>query len=279
MLRQMMLPTLQASPHFIFPESVGIYKESPQHSVDRDEGQWATFSLHFLKEGTGFLVLEGEVHTLRRGDAFLYFPGQKQRYYSSKEEPWEICWVHFYGKRLNEFLRGSGFIGNLWTVHRWNELVDAYEGLIEEAETNGILRPVKLSTLTYTILVEFMSNASPLAANRGTESTDRIQKLLPLMQQKACEPFQLEEWAQHVGVSMYYFCKLFRKSTSMTPLTFITLCRMQVAKQWLIEQPMLNIKDIAQQAGYPSASYFNQRFLEYEGMTPSDYRHLYVGYS
>jgi AraC-like DNA-binding protein len=278
MLRQMLLPTMQAAHYFIFPESVGIYRESPQHSVDRAEGQWSTFSLHFVMEGTGFVELEGVVHTLQKGDAFLHFPYQKQRYYSSEEEPWEVRWVHFYGIKLNEFLRENGFLGKLWTLHRWSELVEAYERLLEEAEINGILHPAKLSSLTYTILAEFICYASPLTANRGTEPTDRIQKLLPLMQQKACEPFQLDEWAQQVGVSTFYFCKLFRKSTSMTPLSFMTLCRMQAAKKWLIEQPGLRIKDIAEQSGYPSTSYFNQCFLRYEGMTPSEYRSLYAGY-
>jgi AraC-like DNA-binding protein len=62
----------------------------------------------------------------------------------------------------------------------------------------------------------------------------------------------------------------------MTPLSFITLCRMQFAKQWLIEQTKLSIKDIAERAGYPNASYFNLRFLEHEDMTPSEYRSLYT---
>lgn len=61
----------------------------------------------------------------------------------------------------------------------------------------------------------------------------------------------------------------------MTPLSFITLCRIQFAKQRLIEKENLAIKEIAIQAGYASASYFNQRFQEQEGMTPSEFRNLY----
>jgi AraC-like DNA-binding protein len=274
--RQIMLPTIQPSPYFIFPESTGFYWDIPHHSVDRAEGQWSTFSLHFITGGKGFVEKDGELFPLQKGDAFLYVPFQKQRYYSSKEEPWVIRWVHFYGGKIKEFLYERGFHSNLWTLHRWSELEEAYEALLQEAEIHGILRPAKLSSLTYAILTEFMSCALPLAPNRGTESTDRILKLLPLMQKKACEPFLLEEWAQQIGVSTHYFCKLFRKSTSMTPLSFITLCRMQFAKQWLIEQTKLSIKDIAVRAGYPNASYFNLRFLEHEDMTPSEYRSLYT---
>ncbi|MBP1995669.1 helix-turn-helix transcriptional regulator [Paenibacillus eucommiae] len=275
MQRHVILPTLQEFFYFIFPESVGIYTDMPHHRVEREEGQWTTFSLHFIIEGKGYVEWEDDVYTLHKGDAFLYFPYQKQRYYSSKEEPWDVGWVHFYGSRVKDFLYENGFHSNLWTLHRWAELQELCTVLLHEAEEYGILHPSKLSSLTYAMLIEFMSYASPLTPNRGMDASDRIRKLLPLMQQKACEPFLLEEWAQQVGVSTHYFCKLFRKSISMTPLSFITLCRMQAAKKWLTEQPQLNIKEIAHRVGYPTASYFNQRFLEHEGMTPSEFRRLY----
>ncbi|QGQ98559.1 AraC family transcriptional regulator [Paenibacillus psychroresistens] len=275
MQRQSMLPTLQKSTFFIFPESVGYYYELPQHYVERPNG-YNSYSLHFIVSGKGFVERDGIVHTLHKGDAFLYTPLQKQHYYSSKDDPWEIRWVHFYGAKLKEFLFEQGFFHNIWTLHRWSELEVAYKELLVSAETYGILHPAKLSAQTYAILAEFMSYAIPHTANRGIESTDRIMNLLPLMRQKACEPFLLEEWAEQVGVGTHYFCKLFRKSTSMTPVSFITLCRMQVAKQLLIEQTDLNIKDIALQAGYISASYFNEQFLKHEGMRPNEYRKLFI---
>lgn len=275
MQRQVMLPRLQQDSYFIFPESIGWYTDHPGHSVYRQEGYYETFSIHFIVSGKGYVEIEGEQHTLQKGDAFLYVPMQEQRYYSSKDDPWNVRWVHFYGNHLKEFMLEKGFLRTLWTLKRWMELEEAFHELLLEAENNGILRQTNLSTLTYKILSEFMSYAAPLTGNRGMESVDRILAILPTMQQKACEPFILEEWAELTGVSTYYFCKLFRKATSMTPLSFITLCRIQFAKQRLIEKENLPIKDIAIQAGYASASYFNQRFQEHEGMTPSEFRSLY----
>ncbi|OCT15014.1 AraC family transcriptional regulator [Paenibacillus pectinilyticus] len=276
MHRQVMLPTLQQSNYFIFPESVGWYSKQPHHDVERLEGMWTTYSLHFIISGKGYVEMEGQQYTLQKGDAFLFIPYQYQRYYSSKEDPWDVRWVHFYGDHIKEFLLEKGFLRNLWTLKRSAELEKAYHELLLEAETHQILRTTLLSTLTYQILSEFMSYATPLTVNRGTESVDRILTLLPAMQSKACEPFNLEEWAELAGVSTYYFCKIFRKATSMTPLSFITLCRIQFAKQRLIEKENWPIKDIACEAGYTSASYFNQKFHEHEGMTPSEFRSLYV---
>ncbi|OAS17668.1 helix-turn-helix transcriptional regulator [Paenibacillus oryzisoli] len=276
MRRHVMLPKLQQSMYFIFPESVGWYNEEPQHDVERPEGLWSTYSLHFVISGKGYVEIEGQLYTLQKGDAFLFPPYQEQRYYSSKDDPWDVRWVHFYGDQIKEFLLEKGFLRNLWTLKRSAELERAFNELLVEAEAHQILRPTQLSTLMYMILCEFMSYASPLTVNRGTESVDRILALLPEMQRRACEPFNLEEWAEQTGVSTYYFCKIFRKATSMTPLSFITLCRIQFAKQRLIEKENWPIKDIAIEAGYTSASYFNQRFHEHEGMTPSEFRSLYM---
>jgi AraC-like DNA-binding protein len=58
-------------------------------------------------------------------------------------------------------------------------------------------------------------------------------------------------------------------------MDFITLCRLQAAKQWLLERKETTIREIAMDAGYPSVSYFNRRFLQHEGVTPTAYRQLY----
>lgn len=260
----------------ILPESIGWYLEEPDHDVDRKVGTLNNFSIHFVLSGSGFVEIDGNQVLLKRGDAFLYFPMQEQRYYSSKDDPWNIRWVHFYGSVLNQFLSEKEFHQySLWTIHQLPLLEKAHEKLLLEAENHSFLHLSELSTLTYTFLMEFIRNASPKTSDRRPEIDDRIQKLLPIMQSRACEPFELDYWAEQTGVSTYYFCRLFKRATQMTPMQFITLCRLQMSKQWLLDNKEMTIKEIAQKAGYPSISYFNKRFIEQEGMTPTEYRMLY----
>ncbi|WP_299089635.1 helix-turn-helix domain-containing protein [uncultured Metabacillus sp.] len=276
MHRQYLLPTLNDHEYMILPESIGWYYDAPEHDVDRKVGTLNNFSIHFVLSGTGFVEADGKQYVLKRGDAFLYFPMQEQRYYSSKNDPWNIRWVHFYGSILNQFLSEKGFHRySLWNVKHIKPVEDAHEKLLLEAEKNSFLHLSRLSTLTYTFLMEFITNVVPRTSDRRQELDDRIQPLLPLMQRKACEPFELDYWAEQAGVSTYYFCRLFKRATQMTPMAFITLCRLQMSKQWLLDHKDMTIKDIAYKAGYPSISYFNKRFLEQEGMTPTEYRKLF----
>ncbi|WP_046180925.1 AraC family transcriptional regulator [Domibacillus tundrae] len=276
MRRQYLLPMLQDSRYMILPESVGWYWEEWNHYVDRKAGTWTTFSIHFVVEGSGFVEKEGEVYCLKRGDAFFYFPMQEQKYYSSKEDPWSIRWVHFYGEGLSSLLSGRGFHRfSLWHIHDVPLLIELHEHTLSEAETHSFLHLSQLSTLTYAFLAGFMTNAEPWNTEKTPEHDSRIGALLPLMQQQACEPFELDYWAKEAQVSKYYFCRLFKQATHMTPMSFITLCRLQQSKQWLLDHRDMNIKEIAEKTGYPSTSYFNKLFLKQEGLTPTKYRELH----
>ncbi|MFC0470768.1 helix-turn-helix transcriptional regulator [Halalkalibacter kiskunsagensis] len=276
MLRQITLPTLTNHDYMILPESIGQYAEEPNHDVDRNVGTLNNFSIHFILSGSGYVEIEGERFLLKRGDAFLYFPMQKQRYYSSKNDPWNIKWVHFYGSVLQQFLTERGFHQHsLWNIQPISTLEQAHKQLLVETEKHSFLQLTLLSTLTYAFLMEFTTNATPRTSRKKTEGNDRIQNLLPLMQRKAGEPFELNYWAREAGVSTYYFCRLFKRATQMTPMTFITLCRLQLSKQLLVDNKEITIKEIAEKVGYPSISYFNKRFIEHEGMTPTEYRNLY----
>ncbi|RKN86703.1 AraC family transcriptional regulator [Paenibacillus ginsengarvi] len=273
----MLLPTFLQRRYFIFPVSVGRFSDDPNHRIYRSQGAINEFNIHFVVAGKGYVESGGSIHTLQAGDAFLFFPLEEQRYYTSEDDPWDVRWVHFYGDRLKEFMIEHGFHrSTIWSLGQLRQITEAHGALYEEALQHKILHETKLSALTYSFLVEFMGQAIPLSDVRSGAGGTRIPELLPLMQEKAREPFDLAYWAEQTGVSSFYFCKLFRKVTRMTPLAFVTLCRIQFGKQRLLEQPDVPVKQIAAEAGYSSASYFNKKFIEHEGMTPSEFRELYV---
>lgn len=276
MQRQAHLLTLSDSPYLIMPESVGAYSDFPTHSVTREAGMLGNFNIHYVAAGRGYAETETGVHELRRGDAVLYFPLQWQRYYSSTDEPWDVRWVHFYGQELRDYLVRLGFLRSaVWSLRRTDAWEAAHMELLEEAEAHQLLRPVRLSMLTYALFSEFVQQAVPMNVSKPAPTDRRIVELLPLMQREACQPFILDEWAERAGVSRHYFCKLFRQAMGISPMDFVTRCRLQMAKQWLLERPDQTVGRIAEDAGYPSASYFNKRFAEHEGVTPTEYRRLF----
>lgn len=273
MKRQIFLPMIHENPYICFPEAVGWYKDEPQHCAIRNKNEFNCFNLHVVISGKGYLKSRNNVHILQQGDAFLYFPLEEQNYYADREDPWEIAWVHFNGSYLNEFFVEKGFhLSNVWTLKLWDNVNNAIINLLVEAEKSAILYQALLSTLTYGIISEFISQAAPLTANKGSDIYSRIVGVLPKMREISAKPFVLKYWADELSISTYYFCKMFKKTTGMSPTDFIMLCRLQKSKQLLVENREWTVKHVALECGYPSISYFGRLFLENEGLTPTEYR-------
>lgn len=281
MYRTFFLPPFEEFNFFCFPHSVGKYSKPGEHSsptshdVNRETGV-KDYSMHFVVDGTGYIELGDTIITLKRGDVFFHPPFQKMRYYTSVEDPWDIYWMQFNGSKLNDFLLERGYHEpSCWFMNDITLLERCFNDLLEEIERNDFARPAQISALTYAVLIEFTCNAIPFSNKRGSQNVDRIIKLLPLMQKTAHLPYILEELAAKADLTPNYFCSLFKKVTRMTPIAYITKCRIQNSKHLLLSDPKLPIKAIAIDSGYPSVSYFNKIFMDVEGITPGEFRKLH----
>lgn len=81
----------------------------------------------------------------------------------------------------------------------------------------------------------------------------------------------LDEVAEFVGLSKFYFAREFRRITGNTFVSYINLVRCERAKKMLAENRM-HVGEIARACGFENQSYFTRRFRSYTGMLPSDYR-------
>ena len=85
------------------------------------------------------------------------------------------------------------------------------------------------------------------------------------------EPMTLEMVAAHVGISPFYFCKLFKRATDMTFTEYVNRRRVERAKRRLLA-PNSRVTEVAYDVGYQSLSQFNRSFLKYAGESPTQYR-------
>ncbi len=91
------------------------------------------------------------------------------------------------------------------------------------------------------------------------------------VQSHAEEPIKLEQVVQHVNVSRFYFCKLFKKATGMTLTEYVARVRVERAKSLLVD-PSLRVSEVVYAAGFGSIPRFNSVFKHYVGVPPTEYR-------
>lgn len=77
--------------------------------------------------------------------------------------------------------------------------------------------------------------------------------------------------AAAMHTSVFYFCKLFHKSTGTTFTEFVSRVRVERAKEMLLN-PNLRVSKVAFEVGFQSLTHFNRVFKTVTGMSPSGFR-------
>ncbi len=81
----------------------------------------------------------------------------------------------------------------------------------------------------------------------------------------------LTEVASYVGLSPYYFLRVFRAEVGMPPHAYLESVRIRQAQQLLAQG--MPVAEIAHEAGFSSQSHFTHRFKRLIGVTPGQYTH------
>jgi AraC-like DNA-binding protein len=81
----------------------------------------------------------------------------------------------------------------------------------------------------------------------------------------------LDEIAEHVGVSYHHLRHLFKKHRRMSLKQFLANLRINHARQLLMLSRML-VKEIAEACGFESERHFSMYFKKCEGVSPQSYR-------
>ena len=99
----------------------------------------------------------------------------------------------------------------------------------------------------------------------------KLKRAIDYIQAGLAENISLEAMAAEVGISRFYFCRLFKKSTGITPHQYLIRCRIDRA-QVLLKERKLSISDVAFEVGFSNQSHFTKHFKRLTGTSPKKFR-------
>ncbi|SDE69810.1 response regulator [Sporomusa acidovorans] len=117
-------------------------------------------------------------------------------------------------------------------------------------------------------LDQFMDN---MLENRSSMNVRLINKACTYITKNFHKSISLEEVAQTVHLSPYYFSRIFKAEKGCNFVEFLTKVRIDKAKQ-MLKNPDQTVVRVAAEAGYQDASYFCRVFRQEVGITPNQYR-------
>jgi AraC family transcriptional regulator len=85
------------------------------------------------------------------------------------------------------------------------------------------------------------------------------------------QSFTLDQLADALGMSVFYFCRQFKQSMGIAPHQYVTRRRIERAKE-LLWHSQLSVTEIALQVGFATPSAFTRLFRQVTGTTPKNFR-------
>lgn len=95
-----------------------------------------------------------------------------------------------------------------------------------------------------------------------------VSKAIDYINRNFAEPISVDELCKYVGLSKYYFCRLFKEVTGRTVVDYINLMRCINAKR-LIVSGQYNVGESAIMSGFKNLSYFTKTYKILMGNLPS----------
>lgn len=143
----------------------------------------------------------------------------------------------------------------------------AQRGLVRTARLIEVLSVLAASTdVTPLATPEYHLNG-----DMNPVSRQRIERVHRYVRDNLDGDISQAEIASSLGLSSPAFSRFFKSVTGKTFVSFVNILRVDQACR-MLQDPSINITEVAMSCGYHNISNFNRQFLAIKAMNPTDYR-------
>jgi transcriptional regulator GlxA family with amidase domain len=158
---------------------------------------------------------------------------------------------------------------NIYCVGSVNSIADLVVHIAEEWFGSRIARAVE-NQFSPEIRRSFRAAAYQNEAD-SSHHDETVMEAQQWLRERIGQPISMSQLARHLDLSSRTLNRRFRRSTGMSPQTYLQGLRISTSKE-LLKHSNLNIGEIAWQVGLQDASYFSQLFRRHCGVSPLHYR-------
>lgn len=245
------------------------YKPPNMHSWG--PGVRDIYTLHYIISGKGYLEINTTTYSLAAGESFIIFPEVEVYYYPDASDPWEYIWVDFKGNEALSLLSMTDFTGYAPCAPRFSINL---EPLFRALENSSMIPfEIERSNAKLRLLLSYYMENYP--RTNTTPTADYVRSAKEYMNNSYWKSeLTVSDIADFVELERSYLFRVFKESTGMSVLNYLTSYRIQAACT-LLKSTELSIKSIAYSVGYLDQLYFSKVFKKVTSYTPSDYRKSY----
>jgi AraC-like DNA-binding protein len=248
----------------------GFCSTSPNYSYGKDTRDY--YLIHYVTKGKGTYATASQTYHLSTYDGFLITPGSTIVHTADAAEPWDVCWVAFFGKRAERLLEAAGLNEDNLIFHYEEDdyLEKCIKDIYNESRTT-----VNTATITGFFYL-FMGKLIEIHQIRKAEEKEilvhsHFDDAKIYIYRNIRNPISVYNLARYLCLDTSQVYRIFRKNTGLSPMQFITDLRIQKSCELLVKTD-LPVKEISEWMGFEYQSHFTKQFKKIMGMNPSEYR-------
>lgn len=248
----------------------GYYPHAKHHYRKRDEGS-GEYILLYCVAGRGEIHLLGKTILLKPNQFFIIPKNTAHCYYSNKEDPWSIYWLHFSGEHANylyeKYVVAYPYQPQLQPYNEQN--INLFLNAVTILEHSLGLQEAVAANISF---LSFLGNLVYNEAYLPNEMrNDTINNSIRFMNQSYRKNLSLDDLAGHENLSVSYYSELFKNKIGFSPIRFFIQIKVQKSCQYLYFTDR-SIKEISNLLGFEDPFYFSRIFKKIMGVSPIQYR-------
>lgn len=202
----------------------------------------------------------------KAGDVFLLTEGSRHTYYADQNHPWHKYFISFSGPVADCLLRtylprDTYLFHGCYVEKAFARLFSLGFNHQDQDKAQIAMAPVLFS------LVQSIYD------RQITAEYDLADLIKREIENRATTHLDLEELCRTLNYSKNHIINRFSAKFGVTPYQYYKNCRLQIAKDYLINTQM-TVSEIADALSYTDAQYFSYAFKQGTGCSPSRFRAL-----
>ena len=258
-------------PEDVYLTDIGFFPNAQGHFKERYHGSNENI-LIFCANGVGYIEIFGmNIIKLNKNELYIIPKNTPHKYYSSKNEPWSIYWVHY-----NENLQTKTLLEKIVYKIEEKELQSLLKILFFQIinilelglkEENLIFSNHTLKYLLETISYLPKIYDCKIESNYSSKITLISNYIEENMEKKIC----LEDFSRLLDCSKSHTNKIFLEEFNLSPMGYVTKRKLEYAEN-LLKITRLSITEISNKIGIGDSLYFSKCFKKKYKMSPLQYR-------
>ena len=232
------------------------------------------YSLYYVKQGCGYLTIDGQNYTIASGTCFLVPPHVVVSYQPDSSHPWDYHFIGFNGTNMNDYLErlGLSVTSPISSCENRKKIEECFEYILNSVNHP---RSADLQAISgfYALIGTLCDHSTPQTSKSLTSSrqSDYIRQAIDYIETNYSRQITVEEISNHVGINRKYLTKLFNEKMDDSPKNYLIQYRINKACR-LLKQSTLSIQEVSHSVGYTDALVFSKIFKKVIGTCPREYR-------